>query len=177
MRGKVRKVFCKSSCIAILIREIIRQSPLNKNDIGDASIYDGEHHRTVGRVAGPFTGYNFDLPAAPTMSPAVPNATSGSSEAITRESAILRCATAAYVPFATPSMRKHSALTRAATVAKRSRDSCQMIGNSFLQLYPALAPRVVCTSTRVPKIDWTADCTSCISSHFTAANTVGPHDD
>jgi len=38
---------------------------LNKNDIGDASICDGEHHRTVGRVAGPFTGYNFDLANGP----------------------------------------------------------------------------------------------------------------
>ena len=46
----------------------VPRSVLNKNDIGDASIYDGEHHRTVGRVCGPFptSGYDFDLAKGPT---------------------------------------------------------------------------------------------------------------
>ncbi|CAN5553943.1 DUF1559 domain-containing protein [soil metagenome] len=40
---------------------------LNKVDIGDASIYDGEHHRTVCRVAGTLASlsYSFDLARGP----------------------------------------------------------------------------------------------------------------
>jgi len=37
---------------------------LGKND-GDGSIYNGDHHRVAARVAGPSTGYNFDLGNGP----------------------------------------------------------------------------------------------------------------
>jgi prepilin-type N-terminal cleavage/methylation domain-containing protein/prepilin-type processing-associated H-X9-DG protein len=46
----------------------VPRSRMNQNDIGDGSIYNGDHHRVVGRVAGTGPnggGYDFDLAKSP----------------------------------------------------------------------------------------------------------------